>query len=170
MTLSERLAEYIRACFTVLWIEPHEQADAPLEITQLCARENWHVATWDIDRGFSMSGQTIVASDPLAAIWALGGIAQPDGTMILVLPNFHRFLQSAEVVQILTRQILAGKQNRTFVVVLAPVVSIPVELEKLFVVLEHDLPDLEQLADVARGIGAEETSSRAVRTSIGSSM
>ena len=156
MTLSERLAEYIRACFTGLWIESHEQADALQEITQLCARENWHIATWDIDRGFCMSGQTIVASDPLAAIRALGGIAQPDGTMILVLPNFHRFLQSPEVVQVLTRQILAGKQNRTFVVVLSPLVNIPVELEKLFIVLEHDLPDREQLADIARGIGTEE--------------
>ena len=155
MTLSERLAEYIRACFTGLWIESHEQADALLEITQLCARENWHVATWDIDRGFSMSGQTIVASDPLAAIRALGGIAQPDGTMILVLPNFHRFLQSAEVIQVLSRQILAGKQNRTFVVVLSPAVTIPVELEKLFVVLEHELPDRRQLTEIAQGIGTE---------------
>ena len=153
MTLSERLAEYIRACFTGLWIETHEQSDALQEITELCARENWHVATWDIDRGFSMSGQTILASDPLAAIRALGGIAQPDGTMILVLPNFHRFLQSTEVVQVLTRQILAGKQNRTFVVVLSPVVNIPVELEKLFVVLQHDLPNRDHLIDIAREIG-----------------
>ena len=41
----------------------------------------------------------------------------------------------------LIRQIVAGKQNRTFVAVLAPVVNIPVELEKLFVVIEHGLPD-----------------------------
>ena len=46
------------------------------------------------------------------------------------------------IVAPLVRQIIAGKQNRTFLIVLAPVVQIPTELEKLFVVLEHELPRL----------------------------
>ena len=62
-----------------------------------------------------------------------------------MLRNFHRFLGSAEVVQALDTQIIAGKQDRTFVVILAPVVQVPVELEKQFVVVEHDLPDRDQL-------------------------
>ena len=41
------------------------------------------------------------AADPLAAIKALNALATPDGTAILVLRNFHRFLGSAEVVQAL---------------------------------------------------------------------
>ncbi|MCA9165514.1 MAG: AAA family ATPase, partial [Planctomycetales bacterium] len=52
-------------------------------------------------------------------------------------------------------QVVAGKQNRTIVIVLAPVVSLPVELEKLFVVLEHELPSREQLAEIAEGIATE---------------
>ena len=52
MTLSQRLAEYVRACFTGLWIESHEHEDALAEIAQLCRAENWRLATWDIDRGF----------------------------------------------------------------------------------------------------------------------
>jgi hypothetical protein len=52
----------------------------------------------------------------------------------------------------LARQITAGKQNRTFAVILSPVVQIPVELEKLFVCLEHDLPDRGQLQEVAGGV------------------
>jgi hypothetical protein len=55
----------------------------------------------------------------------------------------------------MARQIFAGKQNRTFLVVLAPLVQIPVELEKLFVVVEHELPTREQLAEIARGIATE---------------
>ncbi len=79
-------------------------------------------------------------------------LAEPEGTALLVLVNFHRFLNSPEIVQSLARQITAGKQNRTFVVILAPVVQIPVELEKLFVCLEHDLPSREQLQEIAGGI------------------
>src|SRR5207248_571472 len=39
---------------------------------------------------------------------------------------------------------------------LSPVVQIPVELEKLFVVIEHDLPGREQLEEIARGIAVED--------------
>jgi hypothetical protein len=156
MTLTERLTESIRACFTGLWIESHEHADALLDIQQLCNRENWRLATWDIDQGLTAAGEPVPGvADPLSAIRALASLSQPDGTTLLVLQNFHRFLQSAEIVQSLARQIFAGKQTRTFLVILAPIVSIPVELDKLFLVLEHELPGREQLSEIARGIGTE---------------
>jgi SpoVK/Ycf46/Vps4 family AAA+-type ATPase len=52
-------------------------------------------------------------------------------------------------------QLVAGKQQRTFLVVLAPVVSIPVELEKLFIVIEHALPDRQQLERIARELTSD---------------
>ena len=159
MPLTDRLREYIAACFTGIWIESHEHQDALAEIAQLCRAEDWRLATWDIDRGISIPGQSDdelgTAQDPLAAIRALPTMATATGTAVMVLTNFHRFLNTAETVQALVRQILDGKQNRTFVVVLSPVVSIPVELEKLFVVLEHELPGREQLGEIARGIATE---------------
>lgn len=157
MALSEHLDEYVRACFTAIWIETHEQHEATVAITQLCQRQHWQLATWNIDQGLSIGGSTAdqSASDPLAAIRSLNSLATADGTALLVLENFHRFLSSAEIVQALSQQILAGKQNRTIVIILAPVVQLPVELEKLFVVIEHELPDREQLAEIARGIATE---------------
>ena len=159
MLLSESLVSYVRACFTGIWIESHEHQDALAEIAGLCRRERWRLAVWDIERGLDVGGAddgtAAGGQDPLAAIRALGSLASPDGTAILVLQNFHRFLQSAEIVQALSRQILAGKQSRTFVVVLAPLVQIPLELEKLFVVVPHELPGREQLLEIARGIATE---------------
>ena len=159
MALSERLTEFIRACFTGIWIESHEHQDALLDLAQVCRRENWQLATWDLESGLRLPNQESTdagnGQDPLAAIRALGAMATEQGTAILVLQNFHRFLQSAEIVQALARQVVAGKQNRTIVVILSPVVQIPTELEKLFVVLSHDLPDREQLAEIAQGVATE---------------
>lgn len=159
MNLKNRLMEYVSACFTAMWIESHEHQDALTEIATLCREEDWRLATWDIDAGLSIPGQgesDTGGSDPLAAIRAVNALATPDGTAILVLQNFHRFTQSAEVVQALARQIVAGKQIRTIIVILSPVVQIPTELEKMFVVIEHDLPSRDQLEDIARGIATED--------------
>ena len=102
MTLSTQLCEYTSACFTGLWIESHEHEDALAEIAQLCRDEDWRLATWDVDAGLSVPGQPGDAepssSDPLAAIRAVSALATADGTAILVLQNFHRFMQSAEIV------------------------------------------------------------------------
>jgi hypothetical protein len=160
MTLAERLAEYVRACFTGLWVRTSEPDDALRELAALCRREGWALAAWDVDRGLAVAGRTDGpavpgAADPLAAVRALGALASPDGTAVLALRNFHRLLGSVEIVQALDTRLAAGKHDRTFVVVLAPVVQVPVELEKLFVVIDHDLPGREQLEAIARGVATE---------------
>jgi hypothetical protein len=68
MTLAERLAEYVRACFTGLWVQSFEHQDALAEIAGLCRTHGWSLATWDIDRGLSLAGQSAES----------GGITNPD--------------------------------------------------------------------------------------------
>jgi hypothetical protein len=160
MTLSQRLAEYVSACFTGLWVTSHEHDDALAEIATLCRENNWRLAVWDIAAGLQLPGQDSQAADggtdPLAAIRSINALASADSSAILVLVNFHRFLASPEIVQALAKQISTGKQNRSFIVVLSPVVQIPAELEKVFVVLDHDLPGREQLEQIARGVATED--------------
>ena len=47
-------------------------------------------------------------------------------------------------------------QNRTFIIVLSPVVQVPTELEKQIVVIEHELPGRDQLEDLARSLATED--------------
>jgi ATPase family associated with various cellular activities (AAA) len=161
MTLAERLRELVRAAFSGLYVQSCEHQDAVAEIARLCRQERWTLATWDVDRGLAVLGgagdeaTAVQAGDPIAAIRALGALATADGTALLVLKNFHRFMNNVEVVQALDTQINQGKQTRTFVVVLAPVVQIPVELEKQFVLVDHDLPGRAQLDAIARSLATE---------------
>jgi hypothetical protein len=161
MTLSERLSEYVRACFAGIWIQSFEHDDAIAEIARLCRQRSWSLATWDVDRGLAVVGREDGAgtarstADPLAAIKAVGSLATPDGTALLVLRNFHRFLGSIEVVQALDTALAAAKQDRTIVVILSPILQLPAELERQFAVLEHDLPGRDQLGQIARSIATE---------------
>jgi hypothetical protein len=79
MTLTERLSEYVRACFSGLWLESNEHEDALTEIAQLCRQENWQLAVWDIERSLTVPGQAAESeaggTDPLAAIRSLPAMA-----------------------------------------------------------------------------------------------
>ena len=103
MSLAERLAEYVRACFAGIWIQSFEHDDALAEIAQLCRSEDWQFATWDIDQGLRIAGAAVsddaTGSDMLAAVRALGSLGDGSSATLLVLTNFHRFLNSAEIVQ-----------------------------------------------------------------------
>lgn len=155
-TLLESLREHIAAAFPGLWVQTHEPDEALCEIAALCSAQKWSMATWDIDRGLqSGQGTALAAPDPLTAIRALANMAVPESSVLLVLPNYHRFLGSPEIVQALANALQAGKTRRTFLVILSPVVQIPVELERQFVVLEHHLPEREQLQKIAEGVATE---------------
>lgn len=156
--LKEKLSELVSACFTGIWIETHESHEAIAEIQQVCQENDWQLATWDIDRGLSVgSGDNLLeANDPLAAIKAVNAMATPDGAAVLVMNNLHKFITSTEVIQALQHQLLSGKQNRTIVVGVSPTAQVPSELEKLFVVVEHALPNRQQLEEILRSIATEE--------------
>ena len=134
MSLTAQFAENVRACFAGIWIETFEPDEALREIAELCRNEEWSLATWDVERGLRAVGagvsedmegsnHQVATTDPIAAIQSANVLASDDRAGVLVLQNFHRLLGSLEVIQAMSRQIGLGKQNRTFLVVLAPVVQ-----------------------------------------------
>ena len=146
------LREYVDACFTGLWIETHEPEEALAEIRRMAQENEWNLLAWDAASGLNGDG----SGDPLAAVNALPAIGTGDQTGLIVFKNFHRFLDDIQTVQALANAVVAGKLTRSFAVILAPVVKIPVELEKLFVVIEHELPSKDALSQIAEQIGTEE--------------
>ena len=162
MSLIRELTDYIHAAFTGLWIQTHEPDEAERELVEQARTSGWTLAVWDLARGFRLplAAEATVPEvhDPVGVLRVLPTLALPESleagtspaTTLLVLPNFHRFLQSYEVVQTLFQTVTAGKQRRIFVVILSPATQVPVELEKQFVIIEHALPTREQLATIAR--------------------
>jgi hypothetical protein len=161
-SLTARLRELISAAFTAIWVQTAEPHEAAREITDLCRQEGWRIGTWNCDSGMqfpveqiSMPGVTD-SQDPLAVIRAMPQIANGSGTTVLLFENLHRFIGSVELIQAVARQAISGKHNRAFLVVLAPNSQIPVELEKLFVCVDHELPDHSQLEEIARGVATQD--------------
>src|SRR5262245_7650792 len=137
MSLRAQVREFVHAAFSGLWVHTWEPDEAEREILQLAKDERWRAATWDVANGLRVIGADAPrqegGGDPLSVLRTLPNLAHPQGTAVLLLHNFHRFLSSPEVIQTTFAQLIAGKQQRTFLIVLAPVVQVPVELEKHFI-------------------------------------
>ncbi|WP_168564985.1 AAA family ATPase [Crateriforma spongiae] len=158
MTLTDPVRERVQACFSGIWIRSHEHDDAIAEMSTLCRDQQWTLAIWDIDRGLRSASDSPLqaeAADPLSAVHVLSALADEHSASLLILKNFHRFLQSPEIIQAVARAVAEGRTRRTILVILAPLVQLPIELQRLFVVIDHELPDREQLQAIAAGTATE---------------
>ena len=170
MSLVNQLNDYINAAFSGLWVQTVEPDEAERELVEHARQQHWTLAVWDVARGLRFPlNPTATApevADPLAVLRVLPTLAPTnnDGsgeqTTMLVLPNFHRFLNSAEIIQTLFEQLITGKQRRIFVAVLSPVIQIPLELERSFVIVEHALPTQDQLGQIATELLADHPDGR----------
>lgn len=152
MNLKEVVKDYVNACFTGLWIQTQEPTEAETEIQSLAESNNWTVLRWDIAEGWSSPGKPAAdPGNPQVPLKVLRQATVPgsDSTTIMILHNYHRFLQNPVVMQDVFNTVMRGKTSRAFLVVLSPVVAIPSELEKVFVVIEHQLPDESAINTIA---------------------
>jgi hypothetical protein len=150
--MKKDLIEHINAAFSGIWIQTHQADEAETEIRHAAKEQGWELAVWDIANGVrsNAGAKGVAAGDPLGGLKHLEGMSGQ--TCVLVVHNLHRFLGNAELVQVIQNALVNGKADRRFLVVLSPVVQIPAELEKLFVVLEHTLPDHQQLITIAESL------------------
>lgn len=155
MRFADQIHDYVNAAFSGLWVHTVEPDEVERELIEIACQQKWTLAVWDIARGLRIpSGSTAAVSevtDPLAILRTLPSLGHDseESTTLLLLPNFHRYLNSAEIVQTLFEQLVAGKQRRIFVVILSPVTQLPLELDRSFVIVDHDLPTRDQLGQIA---------------------
>lgn len=153
-----RVRELVHACFSGVYIETLEPDEALRELAQLAQRESWRLGAWDCETGLTLPERETTlpdmagVTDPLAVLRAAGQLSAGAGTTLLVFRNLHRFLGATDLLEALSRQVACGKHTRTFLVILAPVVILPPEIEKQFIVVEHELPGRGQLGEIAAAI------------------
>lgn len=158
MSLSKEIKELVGAGFSGIWVESLECEDAVTTIRKIAADNAWVFELWDIDQQmYSNAAAAPTPTHPLRYLDALYA-ANPSGPpTLLVLKNFHRFLGNPEVVQTLANRVARGKGIGQFIIIVAPVLQLPPEVEKLFTVVHHDLPDTEQLTTICNSLFSAES-------------
>jgi hypothetical protein len=150
----ERFENYLRAGFPLIWVSTLEPHRAEKELAAIAKKV--HITTpqrWDVVSGFGPVGETTTQTmPPVKAISTAAGM----GTTVTFLWNFHRFMNSTEVIQAIENAIPALKSAASCLVILAPDADklVP-ELARFTVVWDFDLPSAKDLQDTAKNITSD---------------
>ncbi len=134
----------------VSWEE--QRLDAILE--DLAKRHGKALVTWSVTKGLRRVGGIRGtgpegAREPMEALAAIEKLADPS---LVVLKDFHPYLNDPGIVRGLRELAQSLKTTYTTVILLSPVLQIPTELEKEMTVLDVPLPTQDELFGLLKEI------------------
>ncbi len=150
MSLNTLLKEAIQTHTPAVWIDTTDSIGAQLELQLLAQEMPLTFVAWDLVRGVAIPHPPHpCVGDPVAAAGLGSQYRTGDQPTVLLLHNYHWYLNRVEVVQALLNAIGNAKAVPTTIVIAAPRVPLPQELESHFRILELGLPSAEDIREIA---------------------
>lgn len=137
---ADRIVEHLRAGYSCFWIktqEPRRAMESLQKTISSYQRKDGHsyvMGTWNCNESGTNPGK------PLAAL------TEAKDFTVVVLQNYHWFIEKGNVVQYIQDHVEVWKSKGKAIVVLAPILKVPVELDKDFTLLDFDLPADEDIS------------------------
>ncbi len=151
----QELDVLVRARYSLVYLLTSEEKRVEAILADLAESHGKPLHGWSVTKGFrrlggSRSGPSLDgARDPVAAIAAIEKLSEP---ALVVLQDFHPYLQDPAVVRALRELAHSLKATFTTVVLLSPTLVIPPELEKEISVLDVPLPGYRDLLQLLKEI------------------
>ena len=147
----------IRARYPLVYLVSWEESRLDAILQDLASAHGKVLLSWSVTRGLRRLGgaRAVIAVDSTKdPVEALGQIARLQDPSLVVLKDFHPFLNDPGVIRALRELCQDLKSTYTTVILLSPVLNIPVELEKEISVLDVPLPSFRELYQLLREIVA----------------
>lgn len=149
------LETLIRARYPIIYVVSWEEKRVEDALRNIARERNKKLNVWTVTQGFaSPSGQRDHSTrEPLVALDAV--MNSPDQAIFL-LKDFHAFISDFNVTRRLRDLIPALKNSFKNLVILAPVLKLPAELEKEMTIVDFGLPSFDELGrlldDIIRSV------------------
>jgi len=162
MTFAAEIETLIRARYPILYVISSEELRVQQVVAEIARKRQKKLFEWSVTTGIVPAGTSIQSQksrtsptrDPLAA---LDHVIEQVEPAIFVFKDFHPFLTKSN--HTITRRLkeiaLHLKNSYKTIVLVAPVLEIPIELDKEITVLNHPLPTQDDLAALLDRICAE---------------
>lgn len=147
----------IRARYPLIYLVTWEEQRLDAILQDVAQNHGKALLTWSVTRGLRrMSGpRTLTISeqsrDPMEALHAIGKLTEAS---LVVLKDFHPFLDQPQIVRAMRELAQDLKSTFTTVILLSPSPVIPLELEKEVSVLDVPLPGFRDLVQLLKEIVA----------------
>ncbi len=149
------LETLIRARYPLIYVVSWEEKRVEDALRAIARERGKKLNIWTVTQGFATStGQRDhTTREPLVA---LDNIANSPDQAIFLLKDFHAFITDFNVTRRLRDLTLALKNSFKNLVILAPILKLPPELEKEVTVLDYGLPTVDELGklldDIIRSV------------------
>ncbi|MEY4384913.1 MAG: ATP-dependent zinc metalloprotease FtsH [Verrucomicrobiota bacterium] len=162
MTFATEIETLIRARYPILYVLSSEELRVQELIVEIAKKRQKRVFEWTCSTGIVPAGTSIqsqksrnpATKDPLAALDLVIEQVEP---AVFVFKDLHPFLTKSQFA--VTRKLkdiaLHLKNSHKTIIIIAPTLEIPTELEKEITVLNHPLPSREDLSALLDHIIAE---------------
>lgn len=153
----EELDILVRARYPLLYLVSWEEHRVDSILAELARSHGKALFHWSIVKGLRSVGNSRAANlpedtrNPVDAIYAIEKLSEPS---LVVLKDFHPYLEDKGVVRALRELAHFLKSTFTTVILLCPTLHIPTELEKEVSVIDVPLPGYNDLLNLLKEIVA----------------
>jgi SpoVK/Ycf46/Vps4 family AAA+-type ATPase len=144
----------IRARYPLIYLVSWEETRIIERLKEIADRHQKKFFLWSITRGiFKIEDEALktdeATRDPLNALSYIEKCPDP---ALFVFLDFHSFLTDQSVIRKLRDLVSNLKDTYETMLILSPVLTIPIELEKELTVVDYDLPYYEEMNELLDGI------------------
>ena len=144
----------VRARYPLIYLVSWEEGRITERLKEMAARRGKKLYLWSITRGiFKPEDEpTKVDSQTRDPLNALAYVEKCPDPALFVFLDFHSYLNDQTVIRKMRDLVSNLKDTYETLIILSPVLTVPVELEKDFVVIDYDLPCYEEISEMLENI------------------
>ncbi|HTQ10169.1 MAG TPA: AAA family ATPase [Fimbriimonadaceae bacterium] len=136
----------IRAKYPIIYVASWEEARVENALRKVCAPLNRTLHTWTITQGMLPPVPNIRASTTLPGeLEALAQVHEAPEFTVFLLKDFHVYMKDSRVVRLLRDLAIRLRGKAQTLVLMAPVLNLPAELEKEVTVMDFPLPNAQEI-------------------------
>jgi len=142
--IDQELETLIRARYPLIYVVSWEEKRVEDALRAISANRGKRMLTWSVTQGLvaSPTARDKQTQNPMAALDFIEGSNDP---AVFVLKDFHAFITDTEITRRLRDLTYALKTSYKTLIILAPTLKLPPELEKEVTVVDYSLPTVEDL-------------------------
>lgn len=149
--IDKKIEYLIRARYPLIYIVSHEEQRVEKALMNIAASRKKNIAFWSVTNGLEY--QTGKNDNELREPFKiLDYIEKTDFNGLIVLRDFHPFLNDFTVVRKLKDICRKLKVSMKNVILLSPILKVPPEIEKEIAVLDYDMPGRKEIAGIIDAI------------------